>query len=97
MQKRILALSASALLAAGASFAETAQLHLFTWMDYVDPELVKQFEEENDCKVVIDIFDSNEAMLAKLQAGATGYDLPATWRSWTIPASPTSPTSIRPT
>ena len=75
MQKRILALSASALLAAGASFAETAQLHLFTWMDYVDPELVKQFEEENDCKVVIDIFDSNEAMLAKLQAGATGYDL----------------------
>ena len=75
MHKGILAISASVLLAAGSSFAETAHLRIFTWMDYVDPELVSQFEKEHDCKVDIDIFDSNEHLFARLQAGATGYDL----------------------
>ena len=50
-------------------------LHIYNWADYVKPELVQQFEQENGCKVVIDTFDSNEAMYAKLKAGATGYDL----------------------
>lgn len=50
-------------------------LHIYTWSDYVKPELVKQFERENQCRVVIDTYDSNEAMYAKLKAGATGYDL----------------------
>ena len=50
-------------------------LHIYTWSDYIKPELVQQFEQENNCKVVIDTYDSNEAMYAKLKAGATGYDL----------------------
>ena len=37
MHKGILAISASVLLAAGSSFAEPAQLHLFIWTDYIDP------------------------------------------------------------
>lgn len=50
-------------------------LHVYTWSDYVKPELVARFEQENRCRVVIDTYDSNEAMYAKLKAGATGYDL----------------------
>ncbi|MBQ6474234.1 MAG: spermidine/putrescine ABC transporter substrate-binding protein [Victivallales bacterium] len=50
-------------------------LHLFCWADYISPDLIEQFEKENNCRVVYDTFDSNEALLAKLQAGATGYDL----------------------
>lgn len=50
-------------------------LHLYTWADYIKPELVQRFEQEQGCKVVIDTFDSNEAMYAKLKAGATGYDV----------------------
>jgi spermidine/putrescine transport system substrate-binding protein len=50
-------------------------LHIYNWADYVKPELVQRFEQENACKVVIDTFDSNEAMYAKLKAGASGYDL----------------------
>jgi spermidine/putrescine transport system substrate-binding protein len=50
-------------------------LHVYTWADYVNPDLVKRFEKEHGCKVVIDTFDSNETMFAKLKAGATGYDL----------------------
>lgn len=50
-------------------------LYVYTWADYIDPELIQKFEDENNCKVVIDTFDSNETMLAKLLAGADGYDI----------------------
>jgi spermidine/putrescine transport system substrate-binding protein len=55
--------------------ARKAVLHVYSWADYIKPELVTRFEEENQCSVVIDTFDSNEAMYAKLKAGATGYDI----------------------
>lgn len=74
MQKSILAVSAAALLAAGCG-SNKETLHVFTWSEYVDPELVERFEKEFDCVVKIDIFDSNETMRAKIQQGATGYDL----------------------
>ncbi len=50
-------------------------LHIFCWADYIAPELISKFEKENGCRVVYDTFDSNEALVAKLQSGATGYDL----------------------
>ena len=51
------------------------KLYVYTWADYIDPDLVERFENENACRVVIDTFDSNEAMYAKLKAGALGYDI----------------------
>lgn len=59
----------------GGGKAEQPALHLYTWSDYIKPELVTRFEAEQGCRVVIDTFDSNEAMYAKLKAGASGYDL----------------------
>jgi spermidine/putrescine transport system substrate-binding protein len=50
-------------------------LHIFTWADYIKPELVQRFETQHNCTVVIDTFDSNESMYNKLKAGATGYDV----------------------
>lgn len=50
-------------------------LHVYTWADYVKPELVARFERDHACRVVIDTFDSNEALYAKVRAGATGYDV----------------------
>jgi spermidine/putrescine transport system substrate-binding protein len=50
-------------------------LHVYTWADYVKPDLVERFESEHGCRVVIDTFDSNEALYAKIRAGATGYDV----------------------
>jgi spermidine/putrescine transport system substrate-binding protein len=50
-------------------------LTIFTWSDYLKPEVKEKFEKAHNCRVVIDTFDSNEAMLAKLDAGASGYDL----------------------
>jgi len=50
-------------------------LHIYNWADYLKPELLQRFEQEFDCRVVQDFFDSNESMYAKLKAGATGYDV----------------------
>jgi spermidine/putrescine transport system substrate-binding protein len=64
-------------LALGAGCGKPAQrtLHVYTWADYIKPEVVQRFEQENHCSIVIDTFDSNEAMYAKLKAGASGYDV----------------------
>jgi len=69
-----LGMAAAAAVAAGCGKKQPV-LHLYTWADCVKPELVQRFEQENGCRVVIDTFDANEAMYAKLKAGATGYDL----------------------
>lgn len=53
----------------------TGTLHYFTWSDYVSPELLTEFERQHGVKVVVDTFSSNEELLAKLQSGATGYDV----------------------
>lgn len=50
-------------------------LHIFTWSDFFDPELIEKFEEEFSCRVVTDTYDSNESLYAKLKLGQTGYDL----------------------
>lgn len=70
------ALAVAALaLVAGCGKPAPRVLHVYTWADYIKPELVQRFEEEHRCKVVIDTFDSNESMYAKLKAGASGYDI----------------------
>jgi len=51
------------------------ELHIYTWSDYIAKEVITAFEQKNDCRVVVDTFDSNEAMFAKLKAGSTGYDI----------------------
>ena len=44
-------------------------LHIYTWADYTNDDLAAQFTEKTGIDVVIDIYDSNETMLAKMQAG----------------------------
>ncbi len=51
------------------------ELHVYNWSEYIDPEIYSDFEQEFGVKVIEDTFASNEDLLAKLQAGATGYDL----------------------
>jgi spermidine/putrescine-binding protein len=51
------------------------ELHIYNWSEYIDPEIYEDFEQEFGVKVIEDTFASNEDLLAKLQAGATGYDI----------------------
>lgn len=74
MQKTLIAMCFALTILAGCGKPKPT-LHVYNWSDYVDPELVTQFEKQYNCRVVTDIFNSNEAMLAKIQAGSKGYDL----------------------
>lgn len=51
------------------------ELHVYNWSEYIDPEIYTDFEAEFGVKVIEDTFASNEDLLAKFQAGASGYDL----------------------
>lgn len=51
------------------------ELHVYNWSEYIDPQIYADFEEEFGVHVVEDTFASNEELLAKLQAGAAGYDV----------------------
>jgi len=50
-------------------------LHLYNWNNYISDATVARFEHECRCKLVQDYYSDNEEMLAKLAAGAAGYDL----------------------
>lgn len=53
------------------------ELYFYNWSDYINPEILTQFEEEYGVRVIVDIFDSNEDMIAKIRAGNSGYDVVA--------------------
>lgn len=55
--------------------SEQQQLFLFNWGNYIDPELIKEFEAETGIQVVYETFDSNDAMEAKIKQGGTRYDI----------------------
>ena len=65
---------AAVALSGGHAFAAD-QLHLYNWNNYIAPETVKRFESECKCEVVQTYYSDNEELLAKLAAGATGYDV----------------------
>lgn len=48
---------------------------LATWPNYHDPSNFETFTEATGAHVQVNVFGSNEEMLAKLQAGATGWDV----------------------
>jgi len=50
-------------------------LYLYNWNNYISDETVKRFEAHCNCRLKQDYYSDNEEMLAKLEAGATGYDL----------------------
>jgi putrescine transport system substrate-binding protein len=62
-------------------FDEDKRLYIIIGIDYIPHELVELFEEITGVKVIVDIFDSNEILEAKLLAGGAKYDIvfPTAW------------------
>jgi len=79
MRRAFTAAAALALLpifaTAAPAAAQEKELLLFNWSNYMSPDLLKRFEAETGIKVTLDTYDTNESMLAKLQAGGAGYDV----------------------
>lgn len=54
---------------------QTKTLNLYNWTTYIDPEVIKQFEQKFGAKIKYDTFESNESLYAKIKAGNPGYDI----------------------
>ena len=65
---------ASLLLLAPPALAKD-EFHLYNWNNYIAPETIKRFEDFCKCTVVQTYYSDNEELLAKLAAGAKGYDM----------------------
>jgi spermidine/putrescine transport system substrate-binding protein len=51
-------------------------LYVYTWESYVDPQLLTDFQKRHSTKAISDVYDGNETMVAKLQAGqASNYSV----------------------
>jgi spermidine/putrescine transport system substrate-binding protein len=74
MNKFVRLAALAALAMASSAFARD-QLHLYNWNNYIAPETIKRFEEQCGCEVVQTYYSDNEELLAKLAAGAKGYDV----------------------
>lgn len=51
------------------------ELYFYNWSDYVDPAILEDFEAEYGVRVIVDTYDANEDMIAKVRAGGAGYDI----------------------
>lgn len=50
-------------------------LSFYNWTEYIDPDLITAFEAEYGINVEYTEYESNEAMLAQVEAGGAVYDL----------------------
>ena len=51
------------------------EVRVYNWSDYIDEELLTQFEAETGYDLVYDVFDSNDVLETKMLAGGSGYDV----------------------
>jgi spermidine/putrescine transport system substrate-binding protein len=64
--------------AGSAAPAVESELFMYNWSDYINPANIEAFKAEYGItKFQYDIFANNEELIAKLQGGASGYDIAA--------------------
>ena len=73
--KKLLAAALCGLTLAGTAQAADRELKVYNWFDYITPETLTKFKQDSGIKLTYDIFDTNEALEAKLLTGNSGYDL----------------------
>ncbi len=73
--KRLIAAAIALALSATIWSAEESVLNIYNWADYIDPDIIEEFEAEYDIKINYDIYDSAEMVDTKLLTGGSGYDI----------------------
>ncbi|MGK0500628.1 MAG: putrescine transport system substrate-binding protein, partial [Oceanicoccus sp.] len=54
---------------------DKAVLNIYNWADYIDPQILEDFEKRYGINVNYDIYDSSEIVDTKLMIGHSGYDI----------------------
>ncbi|PKK97910.1 MAG: hypothetical protein CVV57_10010 [Tenericutes bacterium HGW-Tenericutes-2] len=74
--KKLLLIIVLALVAIGASACDSRPvLNILNWGEYINEEVVKNFENEYGINVKISVADSNELFYSKIKSGTTSFDL----------------------
>ncbi len=68
-------LGALTLCGCGKSTSDGEQVIVYNWGEYIDPDVLTEFEEETGIHVVYDEFETNEIMYPKVESGASAYDV----------------------
>jgi spermidine/putrescine transport system permease protein len=55
--------------------AKGGELNVFIWSNYLPDSVIAEFERRYDAKLNVELYDSNEALLARLQSGGASYDI----------------------
>ncbi len=55
--------------------AKGGELNVFIWSNYLPDNVIAEFERRYDAKLNVELYDSNEALLARLQSGGADYDI----------------------
>lgn len=71
----VLTLLSLPLMFGGCASDDRAVLNVYNWGDYMDPDLIAQFEEEYDCRVNYETYTSNEDMYVKVKNSSDTYDV----------------------
>jgi len=50
-------------------------LNFYNWSEYMDPDLITAFQDQNGVTVTEDFYPSNEEMFGRVEAGGSGYDM----------------------
>lgn len=75
-------IATTALLGSTLGALAEGQLNLFNWGNYTSPELIEKFTAETGIEVTITDYDSNTTAIAKVEAGASGFDLVVPSSNW---------------
>ncbi len=77
MKKMMLIVTTFLVFLSGIAWAGNGVLKIFIWSEYMDEvNFPKEFQEATGIKVKLDLYESNEEMMAKLQSGGLGqYDI----------------------
>ena len=51
------------------------KVYVYSWGDYLNPEVLQLFEKETGIHVILDEFDTNESMYPRVAEGAVHYDV----------------------
>ena len=57
------------------SSSHSDELYVYNWGEYIDEDVISQFEDETGITVVYDLFETNEEMYPVIEAGAVNYDV----------------------
>ena len=60
---------------AASGSTDGGELYVYNWGEYIDEDVISQFEEETGITVVYDLFETNEEMYPVIEAGAVNYDV----------------------